>query len=78
MLAQGLPIGIAGMCALGVVGEFIGPREADVGLENSIFRTAASASVLKNVQTVVLELAHLVNVKVAGDVNQGIVEFLNR
>lgn len=39
MVAKGLLIGIGCMLALGVVGDFIEPGEADVGLENSIYRT---------------------------------------
>ena len=40
MVAKGLLIGISCMLVVGVVGDVIGPREADVGLlENSIYRS---------------------------------------
>jgi len=41
-------------------------------------RAAAAASAMKDLRTVVVESAHLVNVEVADEVNRGIVEFLGR
>lgn len=40
MIAKCLLVGIGCALALGVVGDLIGPGETDVGLQNSIFRTA--------------------------------------
>jgi pimeloyl-ACP methyl ester carboxylesterase len=39
-------------------------------------KAAAAASVMKNLRTVIVESAHLVNVEVPEEVNRGIAEFL--
>jgi len=52
---------------------FLGTQDNLVGDPE---RAAAAASVMKDLTTIVVESAHLVNVEVSDEVNRGIVEFL--